>query len=438
VSWEPPADIQAEQYVLSAMMASRQAISEAVEITEPSHFYRPAHQVLFEVMVSMFTRNVRIDPLTLRHEVEREAADLKALGGQARAAEYILELFGLPVNPSSVIHYAKLVLAAALRRTLGEVAAALERDSRAPTSDPAEILATLDERMETLRRGITLNPQRASDFQSVTAGVLRDHHPVAEGLLDEQERVVVVGGEGRGKTTMLHQIAFTVAAGVHPFAWQHRIPPRRVFIADFENPPPELSRRFGKLGEAADQYGWDPAMADFFLRPGGICLSNAREAFELMDAIRRHEPALVVAGPIYKLVDAMTARGMDALQAHARVAMFFDQIRQQFGSAIMLETHAPWGAAGKTREMRPEGSNVWVKWPEFRFALYRGTKLQGGDNGLGLKRYGGDRIAGRVWPSFLTRNQMYPASGWPWTAGYDKGVLDTPMSWDEEDPGDGG
>lgn len=416
----PPSDIDAERYVLSAMMWSREAISAVCELLEPGHFHRPGHQELYRAMVTMDAADMAPDPVTVRAWLDEDGA-MRALGGQAAGTVYLADLYGLHALGANAAHYAKLVLAAALRRKGIEEAQRAISVLGQPGTDPDEILGRFDITLERIRTVAAPRRRAATGFAAVTADVEKERNPVIPGLLDEQDRAVVVATEGRGKTTLAHQLGFAAAAGVHPFRPQTRYEPRRVLIADFENPALELGRRFARLGEVAAWYtGWDESNIQFYLRMGGINLTQASDAFEFMDVIRRHEPHLVIAGPIYKMLAGLRP-DQDGLRAHAAVAAFFDKVRERHGSAVWLEAHAPFGPAGRDRELRPEGWNGWAKWPEFGFALHKATKAHGGDTAVDIKRFRGDRIAGRPWPDWLTRNQT---GGWPWVANYGQGVLD--------------
>lgn len=423
-----PSDIPAEQFILSAMMQSGEAIAAACEHIEARHFYRASHRELFNALVMMMAAGEPIDLVTLRAWIE---ADQRTKPFGDRWPMYLTDVYSVPSNPMAVTHYARLVLAAGLRRDGIEAAERLKNSLCEPGTDPDDILGRFDTQLEKIRALGKRNQSGAADYGMVTSQARKEHELVIPGLLGEQDRVVVVAGEGRGKTTLAHQMGFCAAAGVHPFQWGTRIEPKRVLIADFENPALELSARFSRLGEACSLYapGWDDTNMRFYLRMGGINLTRGSDAFEFMDVIRRFEPQLIIAGPIYKMIWGLKPNE-DGLRAHAAVASFFDQVRERYGSAVWLESHAPMGSAGKDRELRPEGWNGWMKWPEVGLALHRGTKAHGGDDGVEVKRFRGDRIAGRAWPSWLTRYPMYPSSGFPWQAGWDKGVLDEPLDFD--------
>lgn len=416
---DPPSDIEAERYTLAAMMLSRQAIAAAVEVVMPDQFYRPAHQVIFRAMVMMDAAGERVDPVTLRAWLERDG-DTRVLGPDGPI--YLSDLFGLPANPLSIEHYARLVLAAALRRAMVEEGHRIVQAGLLPSTDPDEVLTRVDEKLEAIRHIGSPDGSALAGYDDVTSRDGASRRIVVPGLLDAEDRVVVVGGEGRGKTTLAHQVGFATAAGCHPFAWT-QMEPRRVVIMDFENPRELLGRRFRNLGAVASRYpGWDPGNIKFIERPGGIDLTKAGDVFAMTDMVRRFEPSLIVCGPIYKMIIGASGEGREVLAAHARVTQFFDRLRERFGCAVWLEAHAPLGAAGQTREMRPDGSGLWLRWPEFGLALYKATRAHGGDSALDIRQFRGHREEGRAWPSWLTRN---PApGGWPWVANYGPGVLD--------------
>jgi replicative DNA helicase len=413
-----PNDIGAERFVLGAMMAKPAAIEQAVELLEPDDFYRPAHGVIFRAMVIMAAADTRADPVTIREWLQRDG-DLRALG--AGAEIYLAELMAEPVIPESVEHYAKLVLAASRRRAGLEQASRLRAACLNPCGDPDEVLGRVDDWMEGLRRGA--GRVRWGETRAELAARVTRMPPVIPGLVHAQDRVVVVATEGRGKTTLAHQVAFAAAAGCHPFAGT-QIEPQRVVIIDLENPLELLDRRFGALAETAARYpGWDEGNVTYHADAGGIDVTKADDAFAFAGLVRRHKAALVIAGPLYKMVRPKDAG--DALRAHLRLAEFLDRLRQRYGCAIWLEAHAPFGAPGD-RELRPEGSNIWTKWPEFGLTLRRGTKAHGGDDGVEIGRFRGHRDQTRTWPVALTRNVT--PGGWPWAAVWPAGT------WTEEPP----
>jgi replicative DNA helicase len=71
-----------------------------------------------------------------------------------------------------------------------------------------------------------------------------------------------------------------------------------------------------------------------------------------------------------------------------------------------METHAPHGGSFG-RDLRPFGSSVWLRWPEFGIGIHTDPD---DDRNYLLKHWRGPRDV-RPWPSVLCRG----AGPWPWT-----------------------
>jgi replicative DNA helicase len=117
----PPHDLQAEESLLGAMLLSRDAIVDAVEICRAGDFYKPAHGHVFDAVTSLYGRGEPVDPVTVADELRR-AGLLDAVGGPAA----LLSLqVGTPAI-SNAARYARIVEEHALLRRLigvaGEIA----------------------------------------------------------------------------------------------------------------------------------------------------------------------------------------------------------------------------------------------------------------------------------------------------------------------------
>jgi hypothetical protein len=239
--------------------------------------------------------------------------------------------------------------------------------------------------------------------------------PVIPGVLAAAERVIVVAGEGMGKSTLGRQVAVATAAGVHPFTFDP-IAPMRTVVIDLENPPGLVQRKTRPLLEvAARQPEWNPDRVWFWCRPGGLDLSSAVDQAQLRQVIKRARPALVVIGPLYKMV---RDRGERAEQLHGAAAGFLDQLRERFGVALWIEAHAPLAQNG-VRDMRPLGSSIWQRWPEFGVSL---RKSPDGSGALLVGKFRGDRDE-RQWPQKLERSSWGGSCPWPWEARYPPGTF---------------
>ena len=61
----PPQDLNAEQSVLGAMLMSKDAISDVVEVLRGVDFYRPNHESIFDAILNLYGRGGPADPITV-------------------------------------------------------------------------------------------------------------------------------------------------------------------------------------------------------------------------------------------------------------------------------------------------------------------------------------------------------------------------------------
>ena len=67
----PPHNLEAEESLLGAMLLSRDAIADAVELTQTEHFYRPAHAHVFDAISTLYAAGDPADPVTVAEELDR-------------------------------------------------------------------------------------------------------------------------------------------------------------------------------------------------------------------------------------------------------------------------------------------------------------------------------------------------------------------------------
>src|ERR1700710_3447 len=76
----PPQSIEAEQSVLGAMLLSKDAIADVVEIIRPGDFYRPAHQLVYDAILDLYGKGEPADAVTVSSELTRNG-QLVRVGG---------------------------------------------------------------------------------------------------------------------------------------------------------------------------------------------------------------------------------------------------------------------------------------------------------------------------------------------------------------------
>ncbi|AFR51199.1 MULTISPECIES: replicative DNA helicase [unclassified Gordonia (in: high G+C Gram-positive bacteria)] len=112
---QPPQDLAAEQSVLGGMLLSKDAVADVVEKIRTGDFYRPAHQAVFEAILTLYSKGEPADAVTVAAELER-AGELKRIGG----APYLHTLISTVPTAANAGYYAEIVAEKALLRRLVE------------------------------------------------------------------------------------------------------------------------------------------------------------------------------------------------------------------------------------------------------------------------------------------------------------------------------
>lgn len=100
----PSHDLDAEMYVLSAMMLSGNVIDTVQEHVAASDFYRSSHGVMFDAMIAMHDKQVPVEAASVANELER-LGKLEGVGGKAK----VHELAVWASAAGNAAHYAKIV-----------------------------------------------------------------------------------------------------------------------------------------------------------------------------------------------------------------------------------------------------------------------------------------------------------------------------------------
>ena len=241
-----------------------------------------------------------------------------------------------------------------------------------------------------------------NEFLNETHG--DEYNWVIPGLIERSERVIVVAAEGVGKTMLARQVGILSAAGLHPFSFQP-MKPVRTLTVDLENPE-RIIRRSAKsiAAQAMNLAGTDTLDAYILTKPSGMDLLRAQDRAILEDALDEVRPELLVIGPLYKAF--LDPGGRTSESIAIEVAKYLDTIRTVYGCALWIEHHAPLGQSSSSRDLRPFGSAVWSRWPEFGIALQPDPTVSG-EYVYDVKHFRGARDE-RRWPLKMKRGKRFP------------------------------
>lgn len=390
-----PVDADAELAVIGASLLSDAAAETCARILTPTDFATPRHIAIFDAIVAQLAEVGTIDLLAVHRRIT--GADV-ALGELA-------DIQNRTPSISNAHQHAERVAADKVRRDL--ILASSQIADLACSGLPADDAA---DRARELLTGIDMPAGRGApdpDIDSFTSSVDTSHDWLIEGFLERRDRMLVTAGEGGGKSVFLAQVAVQAAAGIHPWTGATG-PARNVLLVDLENSPRLVVRRLDRL-RAVVGAGFDPQRLRVHVRPSGIDLTTRSDRRWLIDRCEANAAELLVIGPAYRMSSGVAATGDVGGEDQARkVTRALDEIRTLCGVALLMETHAPHGDQLGGRNLRPFGSSVWLRWPEF------GVGIRADREDPNRRRYSFEHWRGprdeRTWPLALFRGGR-----WPWT-----------------------
>ncbi len=137
-----PWDDQAERALLGAVLLEPGSLDAATELIVADDFHRPAHQHIFRALTHLATSGSAVDPVTLRHELERMGR-LEESGGAAYLASLIE---GMP-RGANVSSYAKIVQDRSLLRSLIRVTDELHGEASEGAKPAIELIDDTEQQL---------------------------------------------------------------------------------------------------------------------------------------------------------------------------------------------------------------------------------------------------------------------------------------------------
>lgn len=205
-------------------------------------------------------------------------------------------------------------------------------------------------------------------------------------------------------TMLARQIALCTAGGLHPFKFT-QMKPIRTLMIDLENPERIIRRTAKNIYGATLHYGHkQKPEAHLLIKPDGVDLMRPADRLMFEDAFEQVKPDIVFIGPLYKAFIDPGGRTSESIAIE--IAKYFDTLREYFKCAMWFEHHAPLGSALASRDLRPFGSAVWSRWPEFGLSLQPDPTSHEGYV-YEVKHFRGARDR-REWPTRMKRGKIFP------------------------------
>lgn len=415
---ESPYDATAERALLGVTLMAPDRCREVFLSIRPDDWYLPASRHLAIVISEMLVADRVIDPNTVLVE-----AQSRGLVPARISPNLVLDIVAKAWSPESAPLLAQRIRDLSAARKLSETATRLAQRMESAWStgmDRADIAMAITEARracddaELIAADITADPPiPMGEFLAIED----DRSWLIPGLLERSERIVLTGAEGGGKTVLCTQLATCMAAGLHPFTAEplgSRAHGIRVLVVDCENSEAQSRRRYrwmlGVADAARHKHGLAPLVWDecmwINMRPAGIDLLTGSDTAWLERAITATAPDLLVLGPLYKLHHA----NPNDETAARELVWVLDSLRERHGFALLTEAHAGNGTDNTgDRMMRPLGSSLFRRWPEFGFGMRRAKDDPGKTRAelVDVVSWRGSREE-RSWPSKLQHSHILP------------------------------
>lgn len=384
-------DLDVERELLGSLVLDPKCIDDVTAIVTADDLFSPVHQAAFTTIVAMYRRGD--DPTDLR----RLVADLHDQGTMIDPAE-VVTWPGTFRWRSAAERVAEL----RLRRSLAMVASV--------ATDAAEGVPDIDAVRAALDAVVPAN-RDVPDTLEVSADLAESEIELAPwvvpGLLRREDRAIIVGFEGDGKSTLLAQVSWCAASGLHPFT-RRPAPPCAVLYIDLENRRHRIQQGYRPLVDLCKQQGqFDRSRHFTWRRSNGIDIRGRRDQAELEAILRQLRPDLVCLGPLRKSYRRKAGENDEA--SSLDVQWHFDQLVDRYGFALLIEHHAPHGD-GVQRKARPFGSSTWLGWSEFGYGMTPEVKDGRKTGRYTLDGFREDRTTAE-WPDELHRGQTWPWDG---------------------------
>ncbi len=108
-----PANIQAEQMLIGAVLLNNEALNKVGEFLKPEHFYQPVHQRIYKSILDIIDKGLSATPVSLKNIFDKDP-DLAEVGG----SDYLSRLVSLSTSVINASDYGTIIYNLYLRRKL--------------------------------------------------------------------------------------------------------------------------------------------------------------------------------------------------------------------------------------------------------------------------------------------------------------------------------
>lgn len=387
----PPHSVDAEQHVLGAVIQDARALEAVWPTLTGEDFYRPPHEMIWNAVSALRAKGAPVDTASVSSQL---GSDLERVGGRL----YLHELTAVAVVTINADYHAGIVRDRAVQRKHIQ-------ECQRNLQEAWDMDAPIETKIERAEKRLRLVPVSSPD-EDLTVMTLDEFcdQPIPPNdwiipdLIDRGDRLILTGREGLGKSILMRQFAVAVAAGFHPFTYAP-MTPRSVLYVDVENPTKIMVKTFSEMRTAVRRKRGPFNEKRLWIerRPAGLDLGAPGDRLWLQRLCALVNPDLLCIGPAYKLYRGSAGDKDEDLARQVTSAL--DAVREAAGCALVLEHHSPHGDA-QTGEVRPFGSSLWMRWPEFGYGIRAAKGATKQDRLVDFVGWRGPRDE-RSWPTQL-------------------------------------
>jgi replicative DNA helicase len=225
-----PCNIEAEQSVLGSILVSNEIYDEISQIVDSQKFFDPIHSKIFETIVSLISKGLLANPITLKNFFENDEG-LKELGGQ----EYLIKITKFSTSKKQTIDYANIVQEMHVRRELIKISESVLYEATSNneiTTSGEDLIQNAEKSLFDLAERGHFN-QSFMKFENAlkqTIEMAKSAYQNDEGIvgvptgltdldsrlggMHKQDLIIIAGRPSMGKTALATNIAFHAAKNI--------------------------------------------------------------------------------------------------------------------------------------------------------------------------------------------------------------------------------
>lgn len=218
-----PANINAEQILLGAILINNNHIEQVNEFLFADHFYEALHQKIYRAIFVLIEKNIVASPITLRSMLENEP-----LYNEAGGNEYIIKLTTMAMVIINPRDYGKIIYDLALKRNLIQIGedivnnaydTSIEREAMDQLEQAESKLYELASEGVNEKNFVQMMQPVADSIESINRAMKTTGHVtgISTGLIDldhklsgfqNSDLIIIAGRPSMGKTAFAINFAF--------------------------------------------------------------------------------------------------------------------------------------------------------------------------------------------------------------------------------------